>query len=77
MPRSATHPGGFPARTSLNKRNEMNIEPEETGEENPEKEIKVERVPEPMFGGTRERLSEVTDDRPAPDDTGDQGGGQN
>ena len=55
----------------------MNIEPEETAEENPEKEIKIERIPEPMFGGTRERLSEVTDDKPAPNDTGDQGGGQN
>ena len=61
-----TNPGGFPARTSLNKRDEMNIEPEETAAENSEKQIKIERGPEPMFGDTRERLSEVTDDKPAP-----------
>jgi hypothetical protein len=48
----------------------MNTEPEETAEENPEKEIKIERIPEPGFGGTRERLREVTDDKPVPDDQG-------
>ena len=58
----------------------MNTEPEEASEENPEQKIKIERIPEPMFPGTRERLSVVRDDEPdepAPDDTGDQGGGQN
>ena len=55
----------------------MNTEPEETAEENPEKQIEIERIPEPMFPGTRERLSVVHRDEPAPDDTGDQGGGQN
>jgi hypothetical protein len=55
----------------------MNTEPEETDEENSKKKIEIERIPEPMFGGTRERLGVVTDDEPPPDDTGDQGGGQN
>ena len=32
----------------------------------------IERIPEPMFGGTRERLSVVPDDEPVPDDAGDQ-----
>jgi hypothetical protein len=58
-------------------RNEMNTGPEETSEENPEKKEKIERVPEGTFGGTRDRLSEAEGDEPAPDDTGDQGRGQN
>ncbi len=58
-------------------RNEMNTGPEETSEENPEKKEKIQRVPEGTFGGTRDRLSEVEGDEPAPDDTGDQGHGQN
>jgi hypothetical protein len=49
----------------------------ERDEENSEKKIEIERIPEPMFPGTRERLSVVTDDEPAPDETGNQGGGQN
>ena len=53
----------------------MNTEPEEPSEENPEKKIEIERIPEPMFPGTRERLGVVRHDEPAPDDTGDQGGG--
>lgn len=55
----------------------MSTEPEEKFEENPEKKVEIERIPEPMFSGTRERLSVIPDDEPAPDDTGDQGGGQN
>jgi len=55
----------------------MSTEPEEKAEENPEKKIEIERIPEPMFPGTRERLSIVPNDEPAPDDPGDQGGGQN
>lgn len=55
----------------------MSTEPEETDEENAEKKIAIERIPEPMFPGTRERLSVIPDDEPAPDDTGDQGGGRN
>jgi hypothetical protein len=49
----------------------MSTEPEDQAEENPEKKIEIERIPEPVFGGTRERLSVVPDDEPAPDDTGD------
>jgi hypothetical protein len=55
----------------------MNIEPEEPSEENPEEKIEIERIPEPMFPGTRERLGIVHHDEPAPDDSGDDGGGQN
>jgi hypothetical protein len=72
-----TNPGGSSARTYLNKGNEMNTGPEETSEENPEKKEKIERVPEGTFGGTRDRLSDVEGDEPVPDDTGDQGHGQN
>jgi hypothetical protein len=59
------------------KRNEMSTEPEETSQENLERKDKIERVPEGTFGGTRERLSEVEGDEQVPDDTGDQGHGQN
>ena len=59
------------------KGNEMSTEPEEASEENPEKKEKIERVPEGTFGGTRDRLSGVEGDEPAPDDRGDQGHGQN
>jgi hypothetical protein len=52
-------------------------EPEKKMEEDPEKKIEIERIPVPMFPGTRERLSVVPDDETAPDDTGDQGGGEN
>ena len=57
----------------------MRTEPEETetNAENLEREDKIERVPEGTFGGTRDRLSEVEGDEPVPDDTGDQGHGQN
>jgi hypothetical protein len=55
----------------------MNNESEKKTEEDPEKEIEIERIPVPMFPGTRERLSVVPDDETAPDDTGDQRGGQN
>ena len=57
----------------------MSTEPEETetNAENLEREDKIERVPEGTFGGTRERLSEVQGDELKPDDTGDQGHGQN
>lgn len=55
----------------------MDTEPEETSEENREEKFRIERIPEPMFPGTRERLGVVRDDEPKPDDTGDQGGGQN
>jgi hypothetical protein len=55
----------------------MSTEPEETSQENLERKDKIERVPEGTFGGTRERLSEVEGDEQVPDDTGDQGHGQN
>jgi hypothetical protein len=55
----------------------MSTDPEETNQPDPEKQDKIERVPEGTFAGTRERLSQVEDDEPEPDDTGDQGHGQN
>jgi hypothetical protein len=58
-------------------KNEMSTEPEAASEENPGKKDKIERVPEGTFSGTRDRLSEVEGDEPVPDDTGDQGHGQN
>jgi hypothetical protein len=55
----------------------MSTEPEETDAKRLEREHEVERVAEGTFGGTRERLREVEGDEPEPDDTGDQGHGQN
>jgi hypothetical protein len=55
----------------------MSIDPEEADQENPDKEIEIDRVPEGTFGGTREKLGEVKGDEPVPDDRGDQGHGQN
>jgi hypothetical protein len=57
----------------------MSTEPEETetNAENLEREDEVERVPEGTFGVTRERLREVEGAELEPDDTGDQGHGQN
>ena len=46
----------------------MSTETEEKIKETPEKKIEIERVPEPMFGGIREKLSVVPDDEPASDD---------
>jgi len=37
----------------------------------------VEIVPEGTFAGTREKPVEIKEGELAPDDTGDQGGGQN
>jgi hypothetical protein len=50
----------------------LNTEPDETAEENPEKKIEIERIPEPMFPGIRERLSVVRRDESSPDDTEEQ-----
>jgi hypothetical protein len=50
----------------------LNTEPDETAEETPEKKIEIERIPEPMFSGTRERLSVVRQDEPSADDTDEQ-----
>jgi hypothetical protein len=40
-------------------------------EEDSQKKIEIERVPEPMFGGTRERLSVVDEDEAVSEDTGE------
>jgi hypothetical protein len=57
----------------------MSTEPEETetNAENLEREDKIERVPEGTFGSTRQKLIEVEGDEPVPDDTGNEGHGQN
>jgi hypothetical protein len=55
----------------------MNTEPEEAAGQNPKKKIQIERIPEPMFPGTRERLSVVPDDESVRDDTADQERDQN
>ena len=47
----------------------MTNEPKNQTEENPDKKIKIERIPEPMFGGTRERLSVLSDDRDPSEDS--------
>jgi hypothetical protein len=55
----------------------MSTEPEETSAENLEREDKIEEIPEGTFGGTRERLRKIEGGESEPDDTGDQGHGQN
>jgi hypothetical protein len=40
-------------------------------------EIEVETVPEGTFAGTRKKPIEVKEGERVPEDTGDQGGGQN
>ena len=51
----------------------MGTEPDE----NSQKKFKIERVPEAMFGGTRERISVVADDEAVSEDTSDEGSRQN
>jgi hypothetical protein len=41
------------------------------------KDEEVETIPEGTFGGTRKKPVEVEKGEPVPDDSGDQGGGQN
>ena len=68
-----TSPGGIcRANMAATRENEMSTEPEE----NSQNKVKIERVPEPMFGGTRERL-EVVDDEEVSEDTDDKRGNQN
>jgi hypothetical protein len=55
----------------------MSTEPEEASEKSSDRKDKIEPIPEGTFGGTRERLREMEDDETVPDDTGDQGHGQN
>ena len=56
----------------------MSIEPkkEESDKKNPE-DVEVKMVPEGTFGGTREKPILVEKGEPIPEDTGDEGGGQN
>jgi hypothetical protein len=54
----------------------MSTEPnKEESEKKSTEEIKF--VPEGTFGGTIEKPMRVKDGEPVPEDTGDQGGGQN
>jgi hypothetical protein len=56
----------------------MSIEPkkEASDKKNPE-DVEVKMVPEGTFGGTREKPILVEKGEPIPEDTGDEGGGQN
>jgi hypothetical protein len=53
----------------------------ESKDKEPEKdkteEVEVKLVPEGTFGGTIEKPIFVKEGQPIPEDTGDQGGGQN
>ena len=55
----------------------MSTEPkkEESDEKNAE-DVEVKMVPEGTFGGTIEKPILVKEGEPIPDDTGEQGGGQ-
>jgi hypothetical protein len=58
----------------------MSTEPKKPESEHSIREddaIEIEKVPEGTFAGTREKPVEVKDGELVPDDTGDQGGGQN
>jgi hypothetical protein len=49
----------------------------EEADEHKTEEVEVQIVPEGTFAGTREKPILVKNDEPEPEDTGDQGGGQN
>jgi hypothetical protein len=56
----------------------MNTEPEkEDSDKKSEEDVEVKFVPEGTFGGTIEKPIEYKKGEPVPEDTGDQGGGQN
>ena len=56
----------------------MNTEPKKPASDKPASEdIEVEAIPEGTFAGTRKKPVEVKEGERVPDDTGDQGGGQN
>ena len=49
----------------------------EEADEHKTEEVEVQIVPEGTFAGTREKPILVKNGEPEPEDTGDQGGGQN
>jgi hypothetical protein len=56
----------------------MSAEPKKPGsDKSASDETKVETIPEGTFAGTRKKNIEVEGGERVPDDTGDQGGGQN
>jgi hypothetical protein len=56
----------------------MSTEPTKSESEPPVREdVALETVPEGTFAGTRKKPVEVKEGERIPDDTGDQGGGQN
>jgi hypothetical protein len=66
-----------PDQTSL-RGIQMSTEPTKSESKPPVREdAAVETVPEGTFAGTREKPVEVKEGERIPDDTGDQGGGQN
>jgi hypothetical protein len=56
----------------------MSTEPTKPeSDKSPTEDIEVEIVPEGTFAGTRKKAVEVEKGERVPEDTGDQGGGQN
>jgi len=56
----------------------MSTEPEEKDpNRESDEDIEIKFVPEGTFGGTTEKPIAYKKGEPVPDDTGDQGGGQN
>jgi hypothetical protein len=69
---------GFCSALNTNNPAKMSTEPnkEESDKKNTEK-VEVKIVPEGTFGGTIEKPILYKEGEPIPEDTGDQGGGQN
>jgi hypothetical protein len=56
----------------------MSTEPKKEGSDKKEtKDVEVKIVPEGTFGGTIDKPMLVKEGEPVPEDTGEQGGGQN
>ena len=55
----------------------MSAEPEKESSEDKPKDIEIKIVPEGTFGGQIDKPELVKDGEVIPEDTGDQGGGQN
>jgi hypothetical protein len=64
-------------REALNKRKKMNTEPEKESAEKKPEDFEVKVVPEGTFGGHIDKPELVEKGKVIPEDTGDQGGGQN
>jgi hypothetical protein len=55
----------------------MSTDPKKVESDKQKEDVEVKTVPEGTFAGTKEKPIPVKEGEPQPEDTGDQGGGQN